>query len=207
MPADKTSPKESDLVITRIFAAPRDLVFKVWTEPKHILNWWGPKGFTAPVCKVDLRPGGEFLYCMEAPDGKQYWNKGVFHEIVRPEKTTSSIYFSDEKGNIVESSFYGMKDFPYEMRDVVTFEVIDGDSTMLTLRRNHSVSLAERFGEVQGWNQSLDKFTEELAASKGMRNKGKKATSKGNEIRITRVYNAPVHRYSKDIGKGSRSEI
>src|SRR5580693_3846630 len=106
MSENKKNPNqnESELVITRVFDAPRELVFQVWTEPKHILNWWGPKGFTAPTCKVDLRTGGEFLYCMKGPDGKSYWNKGVFHEIIRPEKITSSLFFADEKGNRVEPS-------------------------------------------------------------------------------------------------------
>jgi uncharacterized protein YndB with AHSA1/START domain len=184
MAVERKKPRDSDLVITRVFDAPRDLVFKVWTEPKHVLHWWGPAGFDSPVIEIDLRPGGKFLYCMRGPDGKRYWNKGVFHEVIPSEKITSSIYFSDEKGNTVDPSYYGMDEFPAEMRDVVTFETVAGNKTRLTIHRNHALSIAEKYGEVQGWNQSLDKFAKELAIAGGT------SHSSDCEFTLTRVFSA-----------------
>ena len=55
------------MVVTRIFDAPRELVWKAWTDPQYVMQWWGPKGFTAPVCKIDFRVGGKFLCCMRSP--------------------------------------------------------------------------------------------------------------------------------------------
>ena len=63
---------ENELTITRIFDAPRDLLWKAWTEPERVMRWWGPKGFTSPVCKIDLRIGGSYLFCMLSPDGEEY---------------------------------------------------------------------------------------------------------------------------------------
>ena len=82
------------MAVTRVFDAPRALVWKAWTDPDYVVQWWGPKGFTAPVCRIDLRVGGKFLCCMRAPDGKEFWNSGEYHEIVPHEKIVSSMYFS-----------------------------------------------------------------------------------------------------------------
>jgi uncharacterized protein YndB with AHSA1/START domain len=155
---------EPTLVITRVFDAPRELVFKVWTDPVHVARWWGPHGFTAPYCTVDLRPGGTFHYCMRAPDGQEYWTKGVYREIVAPERIVSTMYFSDRDGNVVDPARYGLgPDFPSEMLDTVTFDALDGNRTRLTLRRNTPLSVSKRYMEDQGWNQSLDRFAAELA--------------------------------------------
>src|SRR5579864_3601629 len=62
------------MVVTRVFDAPRELVWKAWTDPKYVMQWWGPKGFTAPVCQMDFRVGGKFLCCMKAPDGQESCN-------------------------------------------------------------------------------------------------------------------------------------
>src|ERR1700704_4147210 len=70
------------MVITRVFDAPRALVWKAWTDPQYVMQWWGPKGFTAPFCKIDFRVGGKFLCCMKSPDGQEGWNGGEYHEIV-----------------------------------------------------------------------------------------------------------------------------
>jgi len=74
--------KETELVITRVFDAPRELVWKAWTDPDQVARWWGPKGFTAPACKMDLRVGGEYLNYMRSPEGQDFWSKGVFREVV-----------------------------------------------------------------------------------------------------------------------------
>jgi uncharacterized protein YndB with AHSA1/START domain len=81
-----TNVGERELVITRTFDAPRELVFKAWTDPEHLQHWWGPKGFTFDVAKLDFRPGGIFHYSMRSPDGHVMWGKFVYREIVEPEK-------------------------------------------------------------------------------------------------------------------------
>ena len=74
------------MVVTRVFDAPRELVWRAWTDPKYVMQWWGPKGFTAPVCQMDFRVGGKSLFCMRAPDGQECWNAVEYHEIVLHEK-------------------------------------------------------------------------------------------------------------------------
>ena len=100
------------MVVTRVFDAPRELVWKAWTDPKYVMQWWGPKEFAlAPVCKIDFRVGGKFLCCMKTPDGQEFWNAGECHEIVpaREEKIVSSMYFSDSKGNKIEPAQLGIE--------------------------------------------------------------------------------------------------
>jgi len=163
------SKRESDfldhLIIERIFDAPREMVWKAWTDPTYVSRWWGPKDFTAPFCKIDFRVGGRFHYCMRSPNGEEYWNVGEYREIIFPTKIVSVMYFSDKDGNRLAPSHYGFSsDFPDEMLDVVTFEAIGIDKTRFTLQRNHSIAIAKHYGEDQGWSQSLDKLVQVLAA-------------------------------------------
>ena len=81
-----TESAERVLVIERLFDAPRSLVFKVWTHPEHLMRWWGPHGFTLPSCRIDLRPGGVWRFCMRSPEGNNYWQQGVYREIMEPER-------------------------------------------------------------------------------------------------------------------------
>ncbi len=74
--SDTTNAVEQKIVITRVFDAARERVFKAWTEPERVMRWWGPNGFTAPFCKIDLRPGGVFHNCMRSPEGQDFWSKG-----------------------------------------------------------------------------------------------------------------------------------
>ncbi len=150
---------KNEFTITRIFNAPREMVFQAWSDPKYVMQWWGPAQFTSPHCTIDFRVGGKFHFCMRAPDGREYWNVGTYKEIVIPERIVSVMYFSDKDANILPAStYFANTDFPNEMVDVVTFEVVAAGKTKLTLCRNHSEELANKFGEIQGWNQSLDRF-------------------------------------------------
>ncbi len=161
-----TSAKAADreLVIVRIFDAPRPLVWKAWTEPKRLMQWWGPKEFTTPVAKIDLRVGGAFLYCMRGPDGKDIWATGVYREIVPRKRIVVTDSFADEKGNVVPATYYGMSaEHPLEMQVTVTFEDQDG-KTKLTLHHVGIPSGTDREGANQGWNESFDKLAEALAA-------------------------------------------
>jgi uncharacterized protein YndB with AHSA1/START domain len=150
---------EPELVITRVFDAPRELVFKAWTEPERLVRWWGPKGFTTPLCKIDLRPGGVWHWCQRSPEGREFWCKGFYREIVEPERIVLSVFFSDEEGNFVEPERYGMSpDFPLQMLVTVTFAEHDG-KTKLIMHQTILESVAEGIGAgVQAWNESFDRL-------------------------------------------------
>lgn len=155
-------PGEQELVITRIFDAPRELVFKAWTEPERVKRWWGPKGFTAPVCEIDLCPGGAWFSCMRSPNGKEYWGKGVYREVVEPERIVCTDSFADEEGNAVSPQAYGMgPDWPEEALITATFEELAG-KTGFTLRHGPIRPGPERDMCHQGWSESLDKLEDYL---------------------------------------------
>jgi uncharacterized protein YndB with AHSA1/START domain len=190
---------ERELVITRVFDAPRELVWKAWTDPEHLMRWWGPKYFTSPACKIDLRVGGKYLFCMRSPEGKDFWSTGVYREIVEPERIVWTDSFADEKGNPVPASYYGMPgDWPEEMLVTVTFEERQG-KTKLTLR--HAGHPAE-IGEMAeaGWNGSLDKLAETLSAS-NISGATTLTMPSDREIVITRVFDAPRRLVFEAISK------
>jgi len=152
------------MVLTRVFDAPRELVWKAWTDPKYVMQWWGPKDFTASFCKMDFRVGGKFLCCMRAPDGQEFWNGGEYHEIVLHEKIVFSLYFSDPHGNKVEPAQYGIEHEALEDAcDVITFEDLGNGRTKLTFIGNETMESAKNSGQVEGMNQSLDKFAAVVA--------------------------------------------
>jgi uncharacterized protein YndB with AHSA1/START domain len=147
-----------ELIITRLFDAPREIVWKSWTEPEIVMQWWGPKNFTSPSCRIDFRVGGSYLYCMRSPEGKDIWSGGVYREIDKPGKIVCTAGFTDEKGNPVPAASYGMNpDFPAEMLMTVTFDVQAG-RTRLTLR-HAGIPAGDSLDMTKaGWNESLDKF-------------------------------------------------
>jgi len=152
------------MVITRIFDAPRALVWKAWTEPQYVMQWWGPKGFTAPVCKIDFRVGGKFLCCMKSPDGQEGWNGGEYDEIVPHEKIVYSLYFADSQGNKVDPAQLGIEHEAIEdARDVVIFEDFGNGQTKITMIGNETMEEAKNSGQVEGWNEILDKVAAVVA--------------------------------------------
>jgi uncharacterized protein YndB with AHSA1/START domain len=156
---------ENEIVITRLFDAPRDLAWRVWTEPELVKQWWGPKNYTSPSATSDLRVGGKYLYCMRSPDGKDFWSTGVYKEIVRPERIVCTDSFADEKGNVVPATYYGMStDFPAELLVTVTFEV-QATRTRLTLRHTGLLPGETSDATRAGWNESLDKYASVLAVN------------------------------------------
>ena len=157
--------KETErMVVTRIFDAPRELVWKAWTDPEYVMQWWGPKGFTTPVCKMDFRVGGKYLCCMRSPDGQEFWNAGEYHEIVPHEKIVSSMYFADAQGNKVEASEYGIEhEAIADAYDVTLFEDLGDGRTRLTFTGNEPMESAKESGQLEGWNQILDKVADVLA--------------------------------------------
>ncbi|CAI6085545.1 SRPBCC family protein [Cohnella sp. JJ-181] len=120
------------LLLKREFKAPRELVFKVWTDPLHFGNWWGPKGFSLEVKKMDVRPGGLFLGCQKSPDGQlAMWGKFAYREVQAPEKLVWVQSFSDEDGNTVRAPFN--PNWPLEILNILTLEEHEG-TTVLTLQ-------------------------------------------------------------------------
>lgn len=157
MNATMTSNKfgERDLTITRVFNAPRALVFKVWTDPKHLAQWWGPQGFTNPVCEFDARVGGEFRIHMKGPDGAVYPMKGVIREFKPPERLIFTSIATDTAGNHV-----------LEGLTTVLFDEENG-KTKLTLHTRMAavVEMANAYlqGMEIGWTQSIDKLQAHIA--------------------------------------------
>ena len=147
------------MVVTRVFDAPRELVWKAWTDPKYVMQWWGPKGFTAPCCEIDFRVGGKFLLSMRTPDGGEGWNAGEYYEIVPYEKIVSSMYFSDSKGNRIEPEELGIKLDPIDdAHNVILFEDIGNGQTKLTFIGNETMQNAIASGQLEGWAEQLDKL-------------------------------------------------
>ena len=158
-----TEPATHALVIERVFDAPRELVWKAWSEPERFALWWGPKDYSCPTCKIDFRVGGTFLGCMRSPDGNDIWSTGVYREIVPLERIVCTDSFADADGNVVPASHYGLpEDFPLEMLLTVTFEEKDGKTKMTIRHDGMPVEMGD--GANQGWNESLDKLAESLAA-------------------------------------------
>ena len=156
------------MVITRVFDAPRELVWKAWTDPKYVMQWWGPTGFTSPVWKIDFRVGGKFLCCMRTPDGQDFWNAGEYHEIVPLEKIVSSMYFSDADGNKIDPAQLGIEHEAIEgAYDVALFEDLGDGRTKLTFIGNETMEEAVKSGQAEGWNQVLDKIAAVVAELAG----------------------------------------
>jgi uncharacterized protein YndB with AHSA1/START domain len=189
---------EKDLIITRMFDAPRELVWRVWTEPKLAMRWWGPAGFTAPVAKIDLRAGGKYLLAMRSPDGKDYWSTGVYHEIVKPERIVCTDSFSDEKGNIVPASHYGMTgNWPRELLVTVTFEDQKGKTKFTLL--HEGMPPGEMMDQARaGWNGSFDKLAEVLEEEKPGAPRTRLIAEQGKqEAVVVSIFDAPRERLFK----------
>jgi uncharacterized protein YndB with AHSA1/START domain len=169
-PADPPAP---DLVVRRVYDAPRALVWQAWTDPHHLAQWWGPRMFTNPLCEVDLRPGGTLLIHMRAPDGTVFPMRGVFEEVVPPERLVfRDSALEDEHGQP-------------QLESLTTVLFAErGRQTEVTVRAHVITATAAALGALagmeQGWNESLDKLGEYLPAMQA-----------DPGIRITRTFDAP----------------
>lgn len=153
--------------ITRIFNAPREQVWKAWTDPERLKHWWGPKGFTVHTCKVDLRPGGTFLYGMKAPDGSDMWGKFVYRKIEAPTRLEFIVSFSDAKGGVTRHP--SSPGWPLEILSTVSFDEQGGKTKVTVQWSPHNATDDERktFDEgrasmQQGWGGTLDQLTKYL---------------------------------------------
>ena len=157
---------KEDLVVTRIIDAPIELVWKAWTDPEHVMKWWGPKYYTSPSCKIDLREGGKYVFCMRAPQeqgGQDSYTAGVFKKIVPMELLEFTQGMSDKDGNPVDPTQVGMPpDFPKAVRTVVTFKRFRGDMTELTVTEYAWPASQMMVYSLAGLHQTIDKLIESL---------------------------------------------
>jgi len=142
-----------EVVIKRVFDAPRSIVFKAWTDPEHLVRWWGPHGFTIELCKMDLRAGGAWRICMRSPDGVLDRQQGMFREIVENERLVFTYAFEDATGKPGHQTIV-----------TVTFTDL-GRKTELTVHQAVFESVAMRDDHVRGWGEALDHLAEYVARS------------------------------------------
>ena len=158
LPGENSSDRE--IVISRIFDAPRELVWQAMTDPKHVVHWWGPRGFTTTIETMDVRPGGIWKQTLHGPDGANYPNKSVFKEVVPPER-------------IVYSHAGGRKGGPgASFVSTWTFEIVDARKTKVTIRMVFPSAEArdfvvKEFGAVEGGKQTLERLAEHLPKMSG----------------------------------------
>jgi uncharacterized protein YndB with AHSA1/START domain len=148
---DAAGTADREIVATRIFDAPRELVFKMWTDPEHIVQWWGPNGFTTTIYEMDVRPGGVWRFVMHGPDGVDYQNKIVYVEIVEPER----LVYDHVSGPLFHAT-------------VIFAE--EGDKTRLTVQMLFESAseldrVVKKFGAIEGLNQTLGRLKAHLAAT------------------------------------------
>ena len=173
---------EKEMTLTRVINAPRELVFKAWTDPAQLEKWWGPKDFTNPLCNVDARPGGEILIHMQAPDKTVYPMDGEFHEIVEPEKLVFTTAALDKNSNRL-----------FEVLNTVIFSDENG-GTRISMHAAISKITEEAKpyldGMNEGWNQSIDRLGELVS------NKNENGEP---PVILERIFNAPVENVWKAL--------
>jgi uncharacterized protein YndB with AHSA1/START domain len=128
------SVKKKNLVVTRVFDAPVEQVWTAWSDPEQVMRWWGPKGFTSPLARIDFREGGTSLVCMRSPDGQDFYNTWEYRKIV-PMKLIEFVQnFSDKDGKKADPAAHGLPlDFPQDVRSTVTFKTLSDDETEMTV--------------------------------------------------------------------------
>ena len=154
--AARTPTAEREVTLTRLFEAPRDLVFRMWTDPHHMAQWWGPKGFSNPVCEMDVRVGGAIRIDMRAPDGTVYPMTGIFREVVAAERLVFMAVPVDAAGTV-----------QLESLTTVTFEAVGGKTRLAVHAKavGYAAAAVRMLGGMEaGWSQSLERL-EALVAS------------------------------------------
>jgi uncharacterized protein YndB with AHSA1/START domain len=143
---------DRELLITRVFDAPRPLVFKAWSKPEHLMRWWGPHGCALTVCETDFRPGGSWRFCMRGPGGGEEWQQGVYREIVEPERLVFTYSFPSGSRGFTEDA----KGKPGH-ETIVTVNFYDDDGkTRLTVHQAVFENNTVRDDHIRGWNEALD---------------------------------------------------
>jgi uncharacterized protein YndB with AHSA1/START domain len=156
---------KEELFVKRIIDAPLSLVWKAWTEPEHVMRWWGPKYYTSPSARIDLRVGGKYIFCMRAPQeqgGLDSYTAGVYQRILPMELLEFSKWLSDADGNLIDPATAGLPaDFPKEMRTVVAFQA-KGEMTQLTITESGWTPSQMFVFALAGTHQSIDKLADSL---------------------------------------------
>lgn len=159
-------PTKEDIVVKRIIDAPVELVWRAWTDPEYVMRWWGPAHYTSPSATVDLREGGTFTFCMEAPPeqgGARHYSTGVYKQIVEQKRLEFTQFLSDEKGNKIDPTSVGMPaDFPHEIHTEITFHAIRPDMTELTIIERDWTMGQMAVYSLAGLHQSIDKLAGSL---------------------------------------------
>ena len=167
MTAATVNLEKRDLVITRLFDAPVELVWKAWTDPDYVMRWWGPKGFTSPSCKIDFREGGKFVFHMRAPKefqgGQDMYTSGVYKKIVPLKLIEFSQGLSDKDGNRIDPTTIGMPaDFPGEIPSALAFKLVGNKTELTAIEYGWTVGHMRDMSEA-GLGECLDKLAEALA--------------------------------------------
>jgi uncharacterized protein YndB with AHSA1/START domain len=146
---------QRELVVTRVLNAPRALVYKAWTDPKHAMQWWGPRLYPATHMEMDVRPGGTWRHCLTSTeDGRELWQHGVFREVIRDERLVFTFRWEEDGERGIETLV------------TITFADAGDGKTRLTLRQMPFQSTTERDGHNDGWNSSFDRL-EDLVGRTG----------------------------------------
>jgi uncharacterized protein YndB with AHSA1/START domain len=169
--SEKSAAEAPDFVISRVFDAPRELVWQCFTDPERMKHWWGPKGLSVAAAKMDLRPGGTYHYGMKAPNGSTMWGKFAYREVVPPQRLVFINSFSDEAGGITRHPM--SPTWPLEMLSVFTFEQQSDGKTKLTIRwspLNATEEECKTFdtshdGMRQGWGGTLEQLEAYLSTA------------------------------------------
>ena len=154
-----STPSPTEIKIVRRFSGSRERLWSMWTQARHLQRWWGPKGWTTPLCQVDFRPGGAWFYCMQDPDGNRYCGKMIYAEIDAPRRFTGADVFTDEDGNAAEAMPQAQTS--YEFAE-------DGDGTILTnISRYDTPEQRDKvieMGVEAGVKETLDRLDAYLAS-------------------------------------------
>lgn len=167
VPGTAAPVEKRDLVITRLFDAPVETVWKAWTDPESVMRWWGPTGFTSCECKIDFREGGRFVFCMRAPKefqgGQAFYTSGVYKKIVSMKLIEFSQGLSDKEGNRIDPTTMGMPaDFPKEIPSALEFKAVGNKTELTATEYGWTVGQMRDMSEA-GLNQCLDKLAAVLA--------------------------------------------
>jgi len=174
-PSTSPSPTTREIVITRTFDAPRELVWEAWTRPEHVAKWWGPKGFTTTIEEFDLRPGGRFKHMMHGPDGTDYPNLSVFREVVPFERIVYT-HGGGKQGGIGA-----------HFEATWSFESLGKNKTRVTGRSIFDTPedrdfVVKEYGAIEGGKQTLERLAQHVA----------RVESAGDEVVIVRDFKAPL---------------
>jgi uncharacterized protein YndB with AHSA1/START domain len=156
---------QNDLVLTRVFDAPRALVFKAWTNPRHFAQWWGPHTFTNALCELDVRPGGAYRVTMRSSEGVDYPLKGVYLEVKEPERLVMTMDTAEHPADwhALFNKFRGTANDAPPMKIVmtVTFEEHGGRTKLTVTQRFEATADRDanlKMGAPEGWSQSFERL-------------------------------------------------